>query len=743
MAGRQIGNYRIIDYIGSGGFGSVFKAEDITTPGRLVAIKELHRKHTRSSVIKQRFFQEALAMARLDHPNLPRLFTFGEDNGSYYLVMEFLSGSQLSEELHGGPIASQRAAFILAQVMDAVSYAHRNGVIHRDLKPDNIMLMDEAGSLRVKVLDFGIARMVGGENLTIAGEGFGTPPYMSPERIAGSIDIDQRTDIYSLGIILYEMLAGQVPFNSSASDPAIYWSEMRDCHTNHPVPSLSHKGVAAEFEKVIKRATAKRVEDRYSTADEMLADLTRLIDSSVSAALGPKPARLHLTTVPAAAEVYLDDVLRGATNAATGKIFIDSLSPGLHSVRVSKPGFNDYRISVSLEADRQTDLQVALAARATMVMPSAEQTAAMEADTARLDSGDQVATALLVVEGLAAGSAVFVGADAVAEAGEDGRATVKLDPGVHEVRATDPAGVGRTRRITVADHDVTSPQTQTISFSTAAANAIAGQSTGPNPLGSGPVNPTVIASSQPAPSALGKRVAVGVAVLLLLGLTVAAYFLVRGPEHGNAQVEQIAAQPAVTAAEADAAKQAAEAHKQAAQERKLAAEARTDEQKSQESAAAQKKLGEKKPEEKKPDPAPAQIIVPPPAPVASEQPPAQGNACVSVVVTGPDGQRLPGMKVAIIDQPNNTSSMMHHGQTGGDGQWLQCGLTAGSRIRVVAGRGNRPLASRMVVVAPGRTSVELQVRREAGAAIVREPDRPADREAPVRPGRKFPFRRRP
>src|SRR5256885_12156823 len=117
MSGRVIGNYRIVDYIGSGAFGSVFKAEDVNSPGRIVAIKELHKKHTRNAVIKQRFFQEAVAMARLDHANLPRLFTFGEDDGCYYLVMEFISGRVLADELHrNGPMTTDLAAGILAQV---------------------------------------------------------------------------------------------------------------------------------------------------------------------------------------------------------------------------------------------------------------------------------------------------------------------------------------------------------------------------------------------------------------------------------------------------------------------------------------------------------------------------------------------------------------------------------------------------------------------------------------------------
>src|ERR1041384_2185523 len=284
MSSRRIGTYQITDYVGSGGFGSVFKAEDTNTPGRIVAVKELHKKHTRNQQIKQRFFQEAVAMARLDHANLPRLFTFGEDNGCYYLVMEFISGRVLAEELHtNGPMTAELSASILAQALDAVSYAHRNGIIHRDLKPDNIILIDDGGTLRVKVLDFGIARLVGGENLTLAGEGFGTPAYMSPERMWGNTSDDPRIDIYAAGIILYEMLAGSAPFQSGASDPVIYWSEMRTMHESMPLPSLAERGVPAALEHIIQRATAKRTEDRYPSADDMLAELKRAMGDNVGA----------------------------------------------------------------------------------------------------------------------------------------------------------------------------------------------------------------------------------------------------------------------------------------------------------------------------------------------------------------------------------------------------------------------------------------------------------------------------
>src|SRR4029078_415963 len=271
MNGRVIGNYRIADYVGSGGFGSVFKAEDVNTPGRVVAIKELHKKHTRNQVIKQRFFQVSVAMTRLDHPNLPRLYTFGEDNGSYYLVMEFISGRLLSDEIHeNGPIRPDVAVGVITHVLDAVSYAHHNGIIHRALKPDNIILVGDPTSPKIKVLDFGIARMVGGENLTLAGEGFGTPSYMAPERITGAGGDDPRMDLYAVGIILFEMLTGKAPFESKASDPALYWVEMRDQHERGPLPSLAPLGVSPRLEQIALPPIAKRLDDRYTAADDRL-----------------------------------------------------------------------------------------------------------------------------------------------------------------------------------------------------------------------------------------------------------------------------------------------------------------------------------------------------------------------------------------------------------------------------------------------------------------------------------------
>lgn len=705
MSSRRIGTYQITDYVGSGGFGSVFKAEDINTPGRIVAVKELHKKHTRNQQIKQRFFQEAVAMARLDHPNLPRLYTFGEDNGSYYLVMEFISGKLLSDEIHdGGPMRPDRAVSVLSQVVDAVSYAHRNGIIHRDLKPDNVMLVGNGGSLKIKVLDFGIARMVGGESLTLAGEGFGTPTYMSPERISGAGGDDPRMDLYSAGIVLYEMLAGKAPFESKATDPAMYWVEMRDLHHTEPLPPLASLGVPAEVERVAVRATAKRLEDRYQTADEMLADLKNLSGISRDAVtILVTSARLLLSTAPGAAEVYVDDVLHGSSDAR-GRILIDGLTAGLHSVRVLKEGYNEYRINVALEEGRQTDLQVALPARATVAMPQAENTAAGGFDTLKLPAPDEARTAVLVVESLPAGSALFVGSNMVGQAGEDGRATIRLTPGSHELRATAPSGATGTSVVSVAAEDTGALKTVTLQLASAQVT-----STG-----------AVTNSTK-----RGRQVAAAAVVILLLALATAAYFLLRGPDRNRAQVESSSSgAPNIPASSAEHAsskeppkttddQQATDDRKKAADDRKQAAqELAAIEAEKKAEAKAQGKAENKNASSQSPPPAMPPIVVPPPSDAGKlPEPSAQGrDGCIVVIVMDSDGMPVQNMRVSVTE--TDTAAALHNGRTGPKGRWQDCGFGLGHQIRVsVFGPRGGMLGTQQSVVA-ARTFVTIRLEQK-------------------------------
>lgn len=741
MSVRQIGNYRIIDYIGSGGFGSVFRAEDISTPGRVVAVKELHKKHTRSAVIKQRFFQEALAMARLAHPNLPKLHTFGEDNGCYYLVMEFISGQLLSDELHEkGPVDPARAASIISQVLDALGYAHRNGIIHRDLKPDNIILIEDGDHVQVKVLDFGIARMVGGENLTMTGQGIGTPTYMSPERIKGETGIDHRTDIYSAGIVLFEMLSGYAPFASKASDPALYWAEMRTLHESQPVPTLSPEIIPAELENIVSKATSKNIEDRYPTAEDMIADLGRLTDKRVSRAIEPKTSRLMLVTAPVKAEIFVDNLPRGTSDSETGRMMIENLAPGVHQVRVTKNGYDDYTINVALEEGRKTDLQVSLAARPTIVVDRVDDTGRMEAETIRLESGDELATAVLTVEGLPAGSAVFVDSKAVATAGEDGRITVRLDTGVHNLQATAPSGDAINRLITIKEDDIGSMQTMTF------------------PLGSGPTTGPVANVTQavahsvtePEPSKTGKRLAAAVAVVLLLALAATAFFVMRGPSRQLAQepeieqtvpAEELTAEDSAAQAEELSAKTAEDSAAVIAQKNEIEAEKKKLE-------AERKRLeAEKKDANQQVAAVPGLAPVPAPeavplTPAAPETPPSatpDKNACVVVAITGPEGQTAPpGIGVVLTEQPENSRPSVRRGVTNINGRWGVCGLTQGSRIRIaVFSRRGALQATRQAVVTSGQNFITVQVDRPAGSAL------DSDEEERVRLRRKPLLRKKP
>ncbi len=713
MSTRRIGNYQVIEYVGSGGFGSVFRAEDVHTPGRVVAIKELHKKHTRNQVIKQRFFQEAVAMARLDHPNLPRLYTFGEDHGSYYLVMEFISGKVLGDEIHEhGPMKAQRAVAVLEQVLDALGYAHRNGIIHRDLKPDNIILVGDCDTPRIKVLDFGIARMVGGESLTLTGEGFGTPAYMSPERIAGAAGDDPRMDLYSAGIILFEMLSGKAPFTSAASDPALYWTEMRELHQREPLPSLASLGVSSALQGVMARATAKRVEDRYQTADEMLADLKNISIPVSDASTAASTSRLLLTTVPASAEVFVDDVSHGTSDLVRGKILIDGLAAGVHRVRVLKQGFNEYRINVALEEGKDTDLQVALSARATVAMPPAADTAAGGFETLKLQGADTIKTAMLVVESLPSGSTVFVGSEPVAQANEDGRATVKLSPGAYEIRAAAPSGATAARVVTITDQDTGAVKTTTLPLTLAT-------------VASPPRLP-----GKKEPSRRAKQLAAAGVLTLLLALAATAFFVLRGPDRNRAQAESASVSPAPSAAPDQAAPATPSANQpdaqptdrqQASEDKKKAAEARRQAELEKKAESKDSDKEERKDTNGHPSDTGSHPAVPiPPPPTANDALPEPEHhsstpnreACVVVIVTDAAGQPAPHIRVAVAEQSEGAGRTLYNGQTNEKGRWRDCGLTPGHRIRVaVFGPRGAMLGAQQAVLATGRNLVQIQLQK--------------------------------
>lgn len=278
--GRIIeGKYRLDAVIGAGGMGSVYRAHRLLI-GDPVAIKLLHHEHVSEAEGSERFRNEAKAAARLKHPNAVSIYDFGVTNdGLIYLVMELVEGQSLRRVIkEQGPLRPAVAADIINQACAALDEAHRQQIVHRDLKPDNIIVNQKFTGLQVKVLDFGIAKLrdVTASNLTQADSIMGTPHYMSPEQCLGE-ELDNRSDIYSLGIVLYEMLAGVVPFNSPNSTAVVVQ------HVNQAPPPLrgSTPGISAAVERAVMHALAKRREDRPQSARALAAEFSAAVDASL------------------------------------------------------------------------------------------------------------------------------------------------------------------------------------------------------------------------------------------------------------------------------------------------------------------------------------------------------------------------------------------------------------------------------------------------------------------------------
>jgi serine/threonine-protein kinase len=271
------GKYRIDERLSEGGMGTVYRGTHVLMD-KTVAVKVLRASLAADEKIVARFSREARAASKILHPHALSVTDFGEDEkGTVFLVMEFLSGQTLKELIRNeGPMPLPRVVEIMRQVGGALDEAHAQGVVHRDLKSDNIMLLGTAGSDYAKVLDFGIAKIKepDGEydpGLTSPDLVIGTPQYMSPEQCSQSPDIDARSDIYSLGVILYEMFVGHVPFTGE-SPTAIMLKQLQ-----HPAPSVldERPDLPPAVANVVQKAMQKRPENRYKSIGELVEDLTR------------------------------------------------------------------------------------------------------------------------------------------------------------------------------------------------------------------------------------------------------------------------------------------------------------------------------------------------------------------------------------------------------------------------------------------------------------------------------------
>ena len=268
------GRYRIVDRLAAGGMGVVYKGELVAIK-KPVAVKFLHDALTLIPDVVKRFEREATAMSKLAHPNLVSVLDSGLEKGTPYLVMDFVSGKSLAEVLAAGPLSATRAAGLARQILAGVKHAHASHVVHRDLKPDNIILLDHVEGDFAKILDFGLAKVLRGEDsaasqLTNTGFALGTPGYMSPEQARGT-EADERSDVYAVGVILYHMVTGRKPFIAD-SPLAVLRMHMDDAPT--PPTKLTPGACSPELEKVILRAMAKEPGARWQSAGEMAQALT-------------------------------------------------------------------------------------------------------------------------------------------------------------------------------------------------------------------------------------------------------------------------------------------------------------------------------------------------------------------------------------------------------------------------------------------------------------------------------------
>jgi serine/threonine-protein kinase len=272
-ATQVIGKYEILEKLGEGGFGIVYKAND-TSLDRIVAIKQLKVELSSSPEYLERFKREARLMGSLNHPNIVKMLEVFEDAGRYFIVMDYMPNGSLADKLKDGkPLTLERTVEILNPIAKAIDYAHSKNLIHRDIKPSDILFME--GDEPV-LSDFGLVKSMESTGLTTTGVAFGTPEYMSPEQILGK-ELTPATDLYALGIISFQMLTGEVPFKGNTP------FEIQEGHVHKEIPDVVkiNLSLPKEISKITNRILAKTVAERYTSAKDFVRDLDVVIDQQI------------------------------------------------------------------------------------------------------------------------------------------------------------------------------------------------------------------------------------------------------------------------------------------------------------------------------------------------------------------------------------------------------------------------------------------------------------------------------
>jgi serine/threonine protein kinase len=400
----EYGRYRIVKELGKGTMGVVYEAHDPQID-RLVALKILRPDRMVSEAYVGRFLKEARAIGRLSHPSIVTIYDVGEDNDTIYIAMEYLKGKPFNEVIRSGVLTVPQSVDIARQVAEALDYAHRNAIVHRDIKPSNIILTDD---LHVKLTDFGIARIEDAATMyqTQAGEILGTPVYMSPEQAMGQT-VDGRSDLYALGVILYEMIAGRRPFAGN-NIAAILRAITQD---TPEAPISIDPFIPPALSDLIMKSIAKSPEERFQTGRQMAEALSSVLSSdkkdqpapiaaqgksrslsmllvfSLVVALGiaaggyyfwrmkatdkgpglgqppaanlvttpaPAPAVLVLSSEPEGAQIYVDSQFKGKTPMEV------TLPLGKYELRLDLPDHLEWEAQIDLDQSGQTPLHIPL-----------------------------------------------------------------------------------------------------------------------------------------------------------------------------------------------------------------------------------------------------------------------------------------------------------------------------------------------------------------------------------------------